>query len=412
MSHRKLDVVIIADDLTGALDTAAPFAALGFKTAVRLDVDRAPSTIGDSIQVLSLTTESRHLPPHAAEERIRLATGVALVYQPRILLKKIDSTLRGNVAIEILASLRWSGRRHAMVAPAVPSQGRIMRGGEVFIDDVALRQTQFASDALSPPPVLPLPEVLSAASTALNVHSWPRGAAFHLSIDAGLHAYIADCQTDEDLDAIAKFASSHCNKVLPVGASGLGAALARQLAVELPSKTPSSAVSDVGQHAQRPILFVIGSRAAMSVEQMARLREAGAAELAMPLSASQGEAEEFLDRSIRWVAPPVALIVRPESSETTVQIRASEVAHRLGRVMASLVRRLKINVVVMVGGDTAFEIFQALAIREAVISGELLPGIAIGMMQVDAHPLTFITKAGGYGDADVLTRILQRLQNL
>jgi uncharacterized protein YgbK (DUF1537 family) len=411
MSHRKLDVAIIADDLTGALDTAAPFAALGFKTAVRLDVDQSPSTIGDGTQVLSLTSESRHLPPHAAEERIRLAIGAAFVHQPRILLKKIDSTLRGNIAIEILACLRWCGRRHALIAPAVPSQGRIMSGGEIFIDGVPLRQTQIASDALSPPPALTLPEVLSAASAALTVHSWPRGAVFPLSIDAGLHAYVADCKTDADLDVISQLASSHCNEVLPVGASGLGAALARRLARELPSKNLSPVASHVGQRAHRPILFVIGSRTAKSVEQMARLHEAGAEELAIPLLASQQEVEQFLDRNSCWAAPPVALIVRPESSEKTMKIHASEVAHRLGRAAAGLVRRLKINALVIVGGDTAFETFRALANREAAISGELVPGIAIGMMQVDGYPVTFVTKAGGFGGADVLIRILQELQN-
>ena len=148
MTHRKLDVAIVADDLTGALDAAAPFAVLGLKTRVLLDFDRVASAAGTNTQVLSLTTESRHLSPHAADERVWNATRAALAHAPRVLLKKIDSTLRGNVADEILAGLRASGLRHALIAPAVPRHGRSMRAGEVFIDGVPLRQTQIGSDAL------------------------------------------------------------------------------------------------------------------------------------------------------------------------------------------------------------------------------------------------------------------------
>ena len=127
MTHRSLDVAIVADDLTGALDAAAPFAGRGLETRVLLDLDRVASAIGTTTQVLSLTSESRHLSPHAADERVWNATRAALAGTPRILLKKIDSTLRGNIAVEIMAGLRASGLRHALIAPAVPRHGRTMR---------------------------------------------------------------------------------------------------------------------------------------------------------------------------------------------------------------------------------------------------------------------------------------------
>ena len=108
---------------------------------------------------------------------------------------------------------------------------------------------------------------------------------------------------------------------------------------------------------------------------------------------------------------PVALIVRPESSKESGLIAASEVAHTLGRTAAGVVRRLQIDAVVMVGGDTAFETLQALGVAEASVAGEIMPGIAIGKMQVDGRSVTFITKAGGFGDPEALVEILRRLKN-
>ena len=410
MTHRSLDVAIIADDLTGALDAAAPFAGHGLETRVLLDLDRAASATRTTTQVLSLSSESRHLSPAAADERVWNTSRAALAGAPRVLIKKIDSTLRGNITAEIMAALRASGLRHALIAPAVPRHGRIMRAGEVFIDAVPLRQTEIGSDALSPPSSAPLPQVLKEASKDLIVHVWPRGAAFALSPEAGIHAYVADCETDADLDAIAQFTMGHCNEVLPVGALGLATAIARQLAQILPSES-SSVTHRIIEKAQKPILFVIGSRTATSAEQAVRLCAAGAGILTMSFSEHTRDGDWILDLSVNQSGMPVALIVRPESSKESGLIAASEVAHTLGRTAAAVVRRLQIDAVVMVGGDTAFETFQALGVAEATVAGEIMPGVAIGKMQVDGRFLTFITKAGGFGDPDALVEILRRLKN-
>ena len=119
----------------------------------------------------------------------------------------------------------------------------------------------------------------------------------------------------------------------------------------------------------------------------------------------------FSIASSTGVRLPVALIVRPESSREPSLFSASEVAQTLGRTAADIVRRLQVDAIVMVGGDTAFETFQALGVSEASVAGEIMPGVAIGKMQVDGRSLTFITKAGGFGDADALVNILGYLTN-
>ncbi len=410
MTHRSLDVAIVADDLTGALDAAAPFAGHGLETRVLLDLDRVASAIGTTTQVLSLTSESRHLSGHVADERVWNATRAALAGTPRILLKKIDSTLRGNIAVEIMAGLSASGLRHALIAPAVPRHGRTMRRGEIFIDGVPLRQTEIGADALSPPPSAPLPQILRAASRELIVHVWPRGAAFVLGVEAGIHAYLADCDTEADLDAIAQFALSRCDEVLPVGASGLATAIARRLTKTLSPET-RSAKPRVSERAQKPILFVIGSRTGASAEQTARLCVAGAKELTMSFSARARDGDFIFDRIVNWRAMPASLIVRPESSTEPNLFSASEVAQALGRTAAGVVRRMQIDAIVMVGGDTAFETFHALGVADASVAGEIMPGIPKGKMQVDGRSVTFITKAGGFGDADTLVEIFRHLKD-
>lgn len=131
----------------------------------------------------------------------------------------------------------------------------------------------------------------------------------------------------------------------------------------------------------------------------------------MSFSEHTRDRDWILDRSVNESTRPVALIVRPKSSREPNLISTSKVAQTLGRTAADIVRRLQVDAVVMVGGDTASETFQALGVSEASVAGEIMPGVAIGKMQVDGRSLAFITKAGGFGDANALVEILKYLKN-
>jgi len=266
------------------------------------------------------------------------------------------------------------------------------------------------TDPLSPPPSAALPEVLRALSKDMIVHVWPRGTPLALSAEPGIHAYMADCETEADLDAIGQFALNHCADVLPVGASGLATAMARRL-TQAPKPGILSENKKSAQRDQKPILFVIGSRTEASGEQMAQLRAVGAEELVTPLAESVREEDRLTNFYIDQRPLPLALIVRPQLSREGDQSAASEVARILGRTTASLLRKLEFSAVVMVGGDTAFETFKALDIHEALVAGEIMPGIAIGELQAGGRPVTFVTKAGGFGENSALVEILRRFQN-
>src|ERR1035441_306320 len=93
----NLECLLIADDLTGACDAAVYFARRGYLTAVRLESHGEAPEAG----VLAISTESRDL---SAAELPRVMDDLAQrlpVSRARILFKKIDSTLRGNVGAEI-----------------------------------------------------------------------------------------------------------------------------------------------------------------------------------------------------------------------------------------------------------------------------------------------------------------------
>src|SRR5947208_13971061 len=90
------DILILADDLTGALESGAAFGQRGIEAAVVWDNPRhLPST-----PVLVIDTETRHQDAASAGERIQ---NLSASIPARVAYKKTDSTLRGNIRAEHVA---------------------------------------------------------------------------------------------------------------------------------------------------------------------------------------------------------------------------------------------------------------------------------------------------------------------
>lgn len=102
-------VGIIADDLTGANDTALQFTLNGADTNIILDTD-LENVSGHVPQAWAVSTESRNVDPETAFERVKSATELFLEkIKPDYFYKKIDSTLRGNIAVEVMSMLKVLG---------------------------------------------------------------------------------------------------------------------------------------------------------------------------------------------------------------------------------------------------------------------------------------------------------------
>ncbi|HZP76147.1 MAG TPA: four-carbon acid sugar kinase family protein [Pseudolabrys sp.] len=392
-----LKVAIIADDLTGAMDTAGPFAAAGLKTLVRFDADYVTADLPSDLDILCCTTQTRHFAADAAAARVADALRALSDTGPKLLLKKVDTTLRGNIAAEIAAAMHASGRRHLLIAPAAPAQGRIMRNGEVFVHGIPLRESDAARDARSPAASLPLAELLRGGIAGLTTRILSRDASLTLTAEGGPQAYLADAQTDADLDRVAEFALRHSGDILLVGATGIGAALARHMGGHTDAPLDLSPVGKRGR-----VMFVIGSRTAVTAGQLARLRAAGAAEVVVPIKRDAGD-----PLTIPPLTVSTPLILRPEAAG---QVRADDAARVLAQAAVSLIGPLDVCSLVLSGGDTAAAVFSALGVRECMLLGEIMPGIPVGCLAGAQRSLCAVTKSGGYGDADTLLRIAEGLE--
>jgi len=385
-------VLIVADDLTGAMDTAGPFAQRGLKTMVVAQPLACDAAAVLAAQVVSLDTASRHLKPAEAAKRVSECVGRLSRQSFDIVFKKIDSTLRGNVVPETLALLRGCGRDAALIAPAFPAQGRTVRGGMVHVNGTPLPQTNFARDALSPPPSESLIEVFARAVGAGKVGSWSPGSAQH---EAGRSIVIADSETDSDLVAALNTAKPQLGRMLLVGSAGLGTALARSLVTQRAKPKPRVMV-------EGPIVFVVGSRAVQSREQVERLKALVGTEVLEAPNGVLGKPPEL------GAALQIVIVSAPDASGAEGDPAAVSAALAHGAL--DMLRRTRSLALVATGGDTAIAVLDASGCTALEVLGDLMPGLPYARVQLDGKPLWLVTKAGGFGGRDTLYEIALRLR--
>jgi uncharacterized protein YgbK (DUF1537 family) len=386
-----LRVLIVADDLTGAMDTAGPFAERGLKTTVVPEpLNSRPESLA-AAQVLSLDTGSRHLSPEQAASRVTECVGRFASQPFDIVFKKIDSTLRGNVVSETLALLRVCGRNAALVAPAFPAQGRTVRGAMVHVNGVPLPETGFARDALSPPPLQPLTKLFGEAIGEAKVGTWsPAGAKGAI----GRSIVIADSETEADLRTALDTARPQLGRMLLVGSAGLGNALARSLGSR-------PARERAGMNVNGPVVFVVGSRAMQSREQVERLESLAGT---MVIEAPNGVMPP--DPKV-GAALQIVLLAVPDGAD---EGDSQRVAKTLAAGALDLVRRTGSRALIATGGDTAIAVLLASGSGAVDVLGDLLPGLPYARIALDGRPLWLVTKAGGFGGRDTLYDIALQLR--
>jgi uncharacterized protein YgbK (DUF1537 family) len=300
------------------------------------------------------------------------------------------------VAAETLAMMDALACPNAIVAPAFPGQARTMRGGIVHVQGVPLAQTNFARDALSPPPLAPLDEVFRKAAPAMRAACVPPTGPFVLATHARERtASIVDSESDQDLRRTIRALEGRLGSCVLVGSAGIAAAVAEQCL-------------EAGPHPERPrvtdeVLVMVGSRAEQSVEQSGALAQQGGVALVL---APDGH----LENERAFTAQAQTVIVRAAAGAGGSEADAEAVATQMALNAVRLLQRRPVGALVATGGDTAVAILRALGQPALQVMGDLMPGIPYGRLQVGGRSIWLVTKAGGFGKRDAMCEIVARLR--
>jgi uncharacterized protein YgbK (DUF1537 family) len=132
---------VIADDLTGA----AELGAVGLRHGFRAEIIRS-GKLGGEAELVCVDTDSRSCAPAEAAKRAAAAAKTLSAAGAKWIYKKVDSVLRGNVTAEVEAVMQQLKFNRALLVPANPSLGRVIRDGEYFVHGKPINRTEFAKD--------------------------------------------------------------------------------------------------------------------------------------------------------------------------------------------------------------------------------------------------------------------------
>lgn len=380
---------ILADDLTGAADSAARCRWAGLPATIFLKIPESPLPAG----VRAFTSDSRHLPAAEAAQRVRMMAAPLQALDAHWY-KKIDSTLRGHIGSELDVLLELLDAPAALICPAFPAQKRGLHTGHLVAPD------------LSPIP-MHLPSLLQsqsrypvAAISLEDVRNGKLAARLQQTTSReGHRVLVVDALTDEDLDTIVDECAAALPNALLCGSAGLVGALARRLVGQ--EDFPVDRIH--GPRLWQTALLLVGSGSQAAHRQIAYLQQSDlpVSRLTVTPHTAPAAITHDLTQPI-WLVhqPPPAPDARLDGADARQRIE------HMAQIGAELFARRPADLLLLGGGDTAVATLSRLHVERLSVEQELLPGMPLCQAEIDGCSVLTVLKPGSFGEDGTLVELL------
>lgn len=340
-------VRIVADDLTGALDAAAPFARPDQPVALVLQATEIPDR-----PALTISTESRDCDPAAAAAATTRACDV-LGGAGALWFHKVDSVLRGQPFATTAAMMQHLGLPRCLFAPAFPAMGRITRGGLHLVrtgDDWHPAAKSDIAAGLRAAGLVPASEAAGQTAAA--------------------NARVVDADTQGDLDrAVARQTDP---RLLWVGSRALAEALAGAV---VPVRCPPFAIVVVGT--AHP---ATRAQVAFAAARLVPVAETG------PIRPGPGQ----------------CVVIDPVAQSASAAMTRAAVRRAVLRIDPA---GLEGRSLFVTGGETLSVVLKAVGARSLDCLGEVGPGLPMSIVRGGRlDGCSIVSKSGGFGEPDLLNR--------
>lgn len=412
-----IKLVIIADDLTGALDTGVQFTKKNMSVAVTQNLDLDFEKEFSDRDVVVIDTESRHISKEEAKEKVKAIISKFSKDKIEFFYKKVDSTLRGNIGSEIEGFVESIGINEVSFIPAFPSGKRIVKNGILYVDGIKLENTQFAHDILNPINDSYISEIIKKQSK-LEVEKADINN-LKLSKSQNFKIYLFDSENNNDMEIIG--AELFKRKLLnyTVGNAGFAEVLANYIDTE--DKKEEILIED------KKIFFVCGSVNIVSLEQCKVAEEIGFLSKALKFDniisenyiSSNKYVEDKRFISDKFKISEKVLLKTSDSDkviENALNFSKSHnipiekltkiIADNTGRLVTNIIKENGVRNLIVFGGDTLIGILKNIECEYIIPIKEILPGVVFTKVVLKNKSfINVITKAGGFGEKNLITKV-------
>lgn len=386
-------LLIVADDLTGTLDTGVQFVKQGVTVSVIMDPQSAEGAMMTDCEVLAVNSNSRHLSPEQAYDAVyRIVSegkqaGIVHIY------KKTDSVLRGNIGAELSAALQASKAQVLSFAPSYPAMNRITKNGVHYIDGVPVSASVLAKDPFNPVIESDVAKLIRL-QTDIPVHGMNEMS------EKGI--LIVDAETDEDLSSAGKQLKSAGLLAVCAGCAGFAKFLPELLDMKTEEKPAIPDPKD-------SLLVISGSLNPVTKMQLDQAEAFGFRRIRLnAVQKSDAEHAELPQIKESWTildsCDPDESI--SDNTERTNEVIRSTVADNIGILVSRMLETYR-GTIMIIGGDTLQACLKHLGCTQMKMITELLPGVVLSEISVNETAHLLISKSGGFGSETLLKDLKQ-----
>lgn len=408
-----ISILILADDLTGALDTGVQFIKNGVKVLVTSDVNYNFLSLDPEVKVLSINTNTRHLSPEEAYARIYNITKEATKAGVKYIYKKTDSVMRGNIGSELSAVLAASNEKYLAFVPSYPKMNRIVKNGILYVNGLPIGNTTFSKD--------PFNKIKGSRVVDIVKHNYEipvhhLGASDEIA-DCNLdstkkHIVIFDSETDDHIRNIGNKLINKYDLKLLAGCAGFASKLAEIIGLE-------------GNHLNsykrsKPLLVACGSLNITSIKQMEYAVKQGFQrhQLSNVVNISNDflkskSGEDFIQALVDNFDYEANIIIdtlgdfnnkkdQPNSIDEDTRTR---IANNFGHIIKCIITKSKFETILVTGGDILKGFMDSLNCNEIFPVAEIIDGTVMFKVEYMGKELQVIAKSGGFGEEDTYVKI-------
>ena len=396
VSMMKTKLLIVADDLTGTLDTGVQFVKQGVTVSVVIDPESLSGTIMTDCEVLAVNSNSRHLSHGQAYDAVyRIVSlgkqaGIPYVY------KKTDSVLRGNIGAELSAALQASGEHCLSFVPSYPAMNRITKNGIHYIDGVPVSESILGHDPYNP---VTESDVVKLIRQQTDVHVQRMGE----HIDGGI--VIVDGASDEELHS----AGVQLKQAGMLNVSAGCAGFAKYLPELLELKTAD--IPEVPDPGDR-LLVISGSLNPVTKLLLDEAEASGFRRIHLSLEQkTDAQHAQLPELSEPWVI--LDSMDRNESisvnTEENKEFIRSTISDNIGILVSGMLEKYD-GTFMIIGGDTLLACLKQLACTSMKMITEVFPGVVLSQITVNGTAHLLISKSGGFGTETLLKDLKQWME--
>ena len=417
---------MIADDLTGANDAGVQLAKKGLSSTVVFDYRK--KNVQTNSDVLIVDTDSRAKSEAEAYEAVSKAAALLIQGGYSHIYKKVDSTLRGNIAVE-LAALEQAYQPDVVVfAPAFPKMNRQTIHGHHFVNGTLITETEFGKDPKTPVLESYIPALLQEHiqnDITMIDFTLLQGSCDHMmeviieALETGKKWFVCDSKTEADLKRIAEVFVQLHKRIVWAGSAGLSEYLTDALKLD-----PVQDRQEKHQQVDKTLL-VSGSLSEVTKNQLVMVEKITKAHfievnpielikesIQIDRLIKDFKANEHKEHFVLYVASSEHNRKAAKDAGQSLGLTEKEVSEAISRGLGAIAKSLlneftSLNGLVLTGGDTAKAVCSQLQIAEMQLYSEVEPGLPFGKLQGEKAQYWAITKAGGFGNEQSLVNALK-----